>query len=274
MKRSCSLLVATDLDGTLLGPGEAFTGEARTFLQKLVSLGALVVPVTAKSVWEIVVVWREVLGLAGEPLIAIAESGGAIYAPPGTLRSPTGYESELNLEYVEIGARLGEVEDAIDYVASACQGFRRLSKAGPLEASKITGLPPRRAAIAAKRRYLEVLWHPDQKCMEAAEARALELRLYTHRSTRLLHVGAHGGKRRALERLLIEPWARDCKLLVAIGDMDADEEMLEIADIAVHVPSNPEKRPARPVYRIPSPLPAPHAIAWIVERILEPRLPL
>ena len=264
--------MAVDLDGTLLGPREEFTEEARTSLKKLISLGALVVPVTAKSAWEIVVVWREVLGLPGEPLIAVAESGGAIYAPPGALTSPTGYEGELGLEYIELGARLDDVEDAIGYVASACRGFKRLSKADPEEASEITGLPPRRALLAARRRYLEVLWHPERGCMEAAEARALELRLYTHRSTRLLHVGAHGGKRRALEKLLMEPLARDCGLIVAIGDMDADEEMMEAADIAVHVPSNPQRSPRRPLNRIPSPYPAPQALPWILKRVLEPLL--
>jgi mannosyl-3-phosphoglycerate phosphatase family protein len=254
--RPCSALLALDLDGTVLGPGEAFSVEARRGLAELTALGALIVPVTAKSVWEVSWVWDRLLGSPG-PLVAVAESGGALYAERGLLSAPDGYLGELGLEYVELGERIEGLERELRSLASTCPGFKRLSRASPEEASLITGLPPARARLAARRLYLEVLWHPDPVCMDRAELEALSMGLYVHRSRRLLHVGGHRGKGAALRRLLREPVAGHCRLVVAMGDSDADEDMLLESHAPIVVPSQSPRRPSRAVNAVPLPEPAP-----------------
>ncbi len=264
----CSGLIALDLDGTLLGPGDAVSPRSVEELSSLIDLGFLVVPVTAKTIWEVARLWREDLRL-GQPLIVVAESGGAIYAAPGLLSSPDGLDDVLRMEYMELAPSLDEIGGELDYVASACPGFVRLSRADTSTASKLTGLAPSKAALAVRRRYLEVLWHPDEKCLEKAMERAVEAGLYAHRSRRFLHVGGVKGKGYALKALNKEPIAAACRPVVGVGDSDADEDLLLASELAVHVPSGSPGRPERRIDRLVSPEEAPEAFWWVSQRIVK-----
>ena len=250
-------LILTDLDGTMLGAREYFDGVGEA-LEALEMLGFTVVPVTAKSIWEIVHLWLKLLGRP--PAAAVAESGGAIYAVRGLLAEPSGVLEDLGLEYVELGPRLEEAESLILEALSGCRGYLRLSRAGPREASIITGLPPGRAALAARRLYLEVIWHPRGECLDRAASRAWDLGLYVHRSRRLLHLGVHRGKGRAVSKLLAEPAFSNPTLIVAAGDSEADEGFMGVADVRVVIPSDSPSRPKLADY-MPVPYPAPEG--WV-----------
>lgn len=263
--KPCSGLIATDLDATLVD-SNGDPGLASNAVRQALHLGYYVVPVTSKSIFEIAELWDEI-GIPEEHRLAIVESGGAIYAPKGVLSRPTGFNREVGLEYRSLGVQLERLEPYIGEIASLCKA-KRLSMSSPREAAFITGLPVRRAMLAARREYLEVLWSPDRECLEKIHLEALKRGLYTVLGGRTVHVALHRGKGYAVMELVSEPALRHCaNPLVAVGDSQHDQPMLEIADIAFRVfnPSGGWSHTWTKHY-IPLPLEAPHG--WIEMAVL------
>jgi len=242
--RPLSAVLLADLDGTLLPYGSPrLPGEAAEALRELEGLGVEVVPVTAKSAAEVWRLWVDALG--SPPRFAVVESGGAIYASPGLLSRATGVErvEGFTVEVLELAPRIEEwrgiLEEALR--ASGCTGFKTLTRAPPSVAREITLLAGRPAALAAERRYLEVVYHPRGECLDSAAREAVARGLYAFRSRRLLHLAMHAGKGRAVAELLGEPALRGAGLVAAAGDSPADAEIIEAADEAFLVA--PKGRP-------------------------------
>ncbi|WP_062661883.1 HAD-IIB family hydrolase [Aeropyrum camini] len=220
--RPCSGVIFTDLDNTLVDPrGEA--GEAGDAYLEALELGYRIVPVTSKSIYEIIELWDSIGVPRGERL-ALVESGGAFYGPPGSLSRPTGFNRDVGLEYTELGRPLTSIDAILDSLARTCRTVR-LSRANAWEARLITGLPLGRAVLAARREYLEVIWSGSQECLDAIFSKALQHRelTYVHRAPRTVQIAAHRGKGRAVDAALQEPLLRPCsRRVVTAGDSSHD----------------------------------------------------
>ena len=229
-------VVVTDIDDTMMGPGEDLRGICGS-VRDLQDLGYVIVPVTAKSVYELARLAPRLCLDAGRSFF-IAESGGAIYAGPGLLESPTGsirvhgYE----LEYEELGPTLSRLGEELSVVESACGGeLVKFSEASPSLIARLTGLPLDASREAAKRVYMEVYWSPQRSCLEKMEALALRRGIYAFLGRRFLHIGGHKGKGFAVRRLLSNPLLRGLKT-IGVGDSMADKDFLEITDRAFIIP--------------------------------------
>ena len=261
-------LVLTDLDGSMMSYGGRI-GDNAYYARLLWMLGFLVVPVTAKTIEEVLVLRRS-LGLDQDPFIAVVEAGGAVYATPGVLTRATGFDEKLGLDYIEVGEPLEKLEPLLEEVASTpCGGkLYRLTQAPPGIAEAMMGLEGFQAELAKKRRYIEVYWSSNRECMEQAARRAEELGL-TVRTGRLLHVGRGYGKARAVRRLVEEPVFYGVAT-VGIGDTRLDEDLLEAVDTAVVVPQVGGRllaRPRRVDYYV-APEPAPEGWAHVARLLL------
>ena len=256
-------LVFTDLDGSMMSY-DGRIGDNAYYARLLRMLGFLVVPVTAKTIEEVLAL-RGSLGLDQDPFIAVVEAGGAVYATPGVLTRATGFDEELGLDYIEVGEPLEKLEPLLEEVASTpcSEKLYRLTRAPPEIAKAMTGLEGFQAGLAQRRRYIEVYWSPSRECMERAARRAEELGL-TVRTGRLLHVGRGYGKARAARKLMEEPLFSSAET-VGIGDTRLDEDLLEAADTAVVVPQPGGRllaRPRRADYHV-APEPAPEGWAHV-----------
>ncbi|MCE4604343.1 MAG: HAD-IIB family hydrolase [Aeropyrum sp.] len=231
--RPCSGVIFTDLDNTLVDR-RARPGGAAIHVVEALSLGYLVVPVTSKSIYEIVELWDEI-GVPSSLRLAIPESGGALYAPKGTISKPSGYNAEVGLEYLSLGPRLEDLEREISILESMCEA-ERLSKASPRLAAEITGLPLQLASLAARREYLEVFWSPNRSCLEKIHVRALKLGLYTILGSRTAQVAGHKGKGAAALEFLKEPVLAPCsRRVIAVGDSSHDQPLIEIAEYSFRI---------------------------------------
>ncbi|BAA79870.2 mannosyl-3-phosphoglycerate phosphatase [Aeropyrum pernix K1] len=265
--RPCSGVIFTDLDNTLVGPGGE-AGEAGEVYLEALDLGYRVVPVTSKSIYEIVELWDSI-GVPPGERIALAESGGAIYGPRGSLARPTGFNSEVGLEYTALGKPLASIDALLDSLAETC-GAVRLSKADATEAQLITGLPRERAALAARREYLEVIWSRSQECLDTILSTALRYRelTYVHRAPRTVQIAAHRGKGMAIDAALQEPLLRPCaKVVVTAGDSSHDIPIIERGMLAFRVDYNRDwSRLVKPIYMV-IPYEAPKAWTMLIETV-------
>ncbi|MEB3861355.1 MAG: HAD-IIB family hydrolase [Desulfurococcales archaeon] len=263
-------VIFTDIDWTMMGPGEDLSGVC-SVMEKARSLGVPVVPVTAKSIYEIVALAPKAC-IPMESLVAISESGGAVYASPGILSRPSGSKKVLGytLEYIELGRPIPLFRGTIAREASrlGCE-IHLLSQAGESMAAAMTGLSPGSARLASMREYLEVIWSPSQECLDALASVLGSMGFYVHRSARLLHVGVHGGKLAAVARLEEEPLFRGL-YTIGLGDSDADRDYLERVDTAVLVPGpsmRARTRLMRSDYMV-APYPAPMGWCYMVDQLL------
>ncbi|MCE4602239.1 MAG: HAD-IIB family hydrolase [Desulfurococcales archaeon] len=262
--------IFTDIDWTMMGPGEDLKGVC-SIVEKAYSLGVPVIPVTAKSIYEIVALAPRAC-IPINSLVAVSESGGAIYASPGLLSAPEGSKRVLGyiLEYIELGSPIQLFQDKLAWEASrlGCEVYL-LSQANTSMASMMTGLSPSSARLASMREYLEVIWSPSQKCLDILAIRLGSMGFYVHRSTRLLHVAMHKGKLAAIARLEEEPLFTGLHT-IGLGDSDADRDYLEHVDTAILVPSPSMRlrtRLMRSDYMV-APYPAPEGWSYTVNQLL------
>ncbi len=263
------LAVYTDIDWTMMGPGEDLKGVCQT-VDMLYANRVPIVLVTAKSIWEIVALAPRICIPDGR-LVAVAESGGAVYASPGLLSSPEGVVNVngTRLEYVRLGKPIDSFISKVMELAGRieCDSITRLSGADPQEAAKITLLPPASARLSAIREYLEVLWSPRQECLDVLKDLLEASGFYVHRSARLLHVGVHRGKLGALMHLEEEPWLKYSES-IGLGDSEADRDYLEHVDYPVVVPRPGSKLKLMRSDYTTSPYPAPKGWVYSVRDLV------
>ena len=245
------LLLATDLDGTLLGPGYGLDPEAVRLLRVIHASGAPVALVTSKTLEE-ARLYAARLGLRGCPGYAIiAEEGGVIEAP-GLLPGGRVYT-----------ARPLSPAEALELVPGRCRDkVKPIQWMTPGEVSRLTGLPLDEAEAARLRRVVAAL-HGPRECLEEAMDEALARGLYARLGRVFLMVGRIGGKAAGLRFLVEEAPGLRGAALAALGDDKMDEEMLAMADYAFVIPreSGPAARPPGLRYLV-TPEPAPRGAAW------------
>lgn len=245
MKRGVStdtgspFLVFTDLDGTLLDPDTYRWDEAEPALAQCADLDVPVVLVSSKTRAEMNPLRLE-LGLSAP---FVSENGGGIFFPGGRFWDPPPealfvddlWKWSLGLPYQDVVGALREIRKELEL------DLRGFSDMAVDEISRLTGLEPERARLAAMREYDEpfIASRAGNSEMERLIAAASKRGLLVTEGGRFHHL--HGGcdKGQALDKLL--RWyvaVRGPVKTIALGDSPNDFTMMKRADYPVLVRSS------------------------------------
>lgn len=228
------LLIATDLDGSLLDEETYGFDAARPALDALAEGGALLVLASSKTRAEVTRLARA-LGVRS-PLIV--ENGGALLLPGGVLSRRVGASRPagryrvipLGLPRRTLVAALAKISAE---TAAPVRGFSSMS-AGEIET--ITGLSRAAARLARKREWDEPFLADPEAAERVAEA-ARRRGLVVARGGRFLHLTGATDKGVALVLLLdlLGAEGRPYRT-VALGDAANDLPLLERVDRPIVIP--------------------------------------
>lgn len=247
---SSSLIVVTDLDGTLLDHHNYSFCAALPVLERLKRRRIPVVANTSKSRRE----WLAMRSSFSNREAYVIENGSAVFFPDGQEEIHGRHRSELLNLLAEFRSRF------------RFRGFQELGLAG---VSKHTGLPEALAEQASSREFSEPLLWEDTEKKEAQFCREISQRGFrTLKGGRFLHLQGETDKGRAL------PSLRDfyqAETIIALGDSPNDLAMIEQADIGVLVssPSHPPLEAPKAKRLIRTDLQGPEAWAEIMTRLLD-----
>ena len=218
------LLVATDLDGTLLDERTYGFDPARPALAALERSGAFLVLASSKTRAEMEPLGRQ-LGL--RPAL-IVENGGAVLVPDGG----DGYETFVcGVERASLVAALDEIGRE---VGVALQGFASFTAE---RVTDLTGLPGDAAARALLRDYDEPFLVEDESRAPAVAAAARRRGLRVRRGGRFFHLTGDADKGSALRLLCarLEATGRTFRS-VGLGDAGNDLPLLRAVDRPIVIP--------------------------------------
>ena len=242
------LLVASDLDGTLLDATSGTWEPARAALAALRERGVQLVPCSSKTRAEIEPLVRE-WGL-GTPFIA--ENGGAVvFAEGATLVLGTPRADLVSA----LAAIAGETGAAVTSFASL-----RVE-----QVAELTGLTPRAATLAMDRHYDEPFLLPQPDFLAAVTQAATRRGLHVTHGGRFHHLTGPHDKGSALRELLSVLERRGERLAtLGLGDAANDIPLLRVVEQRVLVPRpdgrlDSELASAFPAARV---APAPGPAGW------------
>lgn len=224
MQSTASLLVFSDLDGTLLDHETYGWEPARPAISKLKQAGVPLILASSKTAAEMVPLQRD-MGLEGVP--AIVENGG------GVIGLHTG-QDEKALTYADIRRAL---DDMPRDLRAHFSGFGDMQRD---DVSAATGLSQDDAVSAKRRAFSEPgLWSGD----DGRRARFLHLLaeqgIAASEGGRFLTLSSGRTKADGMARIIAH-YKPACT--IALGDAPNDTEMLEAADFGVIV-KNPHRSP-------------------------------
>jgi mannosyl-3-phosphoglycerate phosphatase len=228
------LLVATDLDGTLLDEASYGFDDAREALERLAERSVPLVLCSSKTRAEMEPLAHS-LGL-GSPLIV--ENGGALVVPEALGLPVPGAREERGALVLELGARRPKLSRALAEIGretgAAIRPFAALSVE---DVSRLTGLAPDGARLAMQRHYDEPFLLDDAQAeprvAEAARRRGLKVQ----RGGRFHHLMGGSDKGRALHVLVGLYSAQGERFeTVGIGDAGNDLPLLEAVDRPIVMP--------------------------------------
>ncbi|MEL6259955.1 MAG: HAD-IIB family hydrolase [Cyanobacteria bacterium J06554_11] len=240
MKSVSKLLVATDLDATLLDHQTYDFSPAIPVIEQLKSLKCPIIFNSSKTQSEQQSL-RNNLNIC-DPFII--ENGSAVVIPPGQLDQPaaasTGYTHVFGLAYTALIASLHRLREQHGY---KFRGFADLTAAALAE---ITGLSLAGAAAAKDRQGSEpLLWEDSEADYNSFVAALTAQGLATTQGGRFRHVMGKTNKGKALTWLVDRyrtAFPQTHWTIVALGDSPNDVPMLQAADIGVLIP-NPHRNP-------------------------------
>lgn len=218
-------LVSTDLDGTLLNH---HTYEYQAVLPALNWLKQQEIPVILNSskTYAELSDWRQKLNLQ-QPIIC--ENGGVVHLQG---ENP-----------ILIGKPYHEIIDLLRKLkAELGWQFEGFSDFSPEQIVEHTGLQLEDAERAKQRETTEpILWQDSEQNLAAFKQKLDEAGLQLQKGGRFYHVMADHDKGSSLQYLMRNfwrlLWGRDDFKILALGDGENDRSQLEIADIAVVLPS-------------------------------------
>lgn len=218
-----TLVVFSDLDGTLLDHATYGWDAAKPALRRLAGLGCPVVLTSSKTAAEIVVLQRD-MGLGACP--AIVENGAGVIGLDGAPTGQASYATLRNLlEAVSPGLR---------------SGFRGFGDMAVSEVSALTGLPHHAAQLAQRRDFSEPgLWSGTDTDKAAFLAEIAERGIKAVEGGRFLTLSFGATKADGMAQVLRHYAPR---YSLALGDAPNDITMLEAADFGVIV-ANPHRAP-------------------------------
>ena len=235
MKTSPSIVLFTDLDGTLLDARTYDPGPSVPALDRCRGLGIPVVFVSSKTRAEM----ERLRAALGNTDPFVSENGGGLFLPVEAWPDPPGaghyeIEREGGLWRITLGAPYGRVARALEAAAGAAGArVRGLDTMTETEAADLTGLSPEETSLAVAREFdipflvLDETETLVDRLRTEIEARGL---CYT-RGGRFHHILGRSDKGKAvalLERFYREasPGAR----FAAVGDAANDGPMLRESD--------------------------------------------
>jgi len=232
------LLVATDLDASLLDAVTYRWDRARPALRALASRRARLVLCTSKTRAETAAIASELEAAA--PPALVVENGGALVVPvPDLERPPEGARRDGGEWVVALGAPRAALAAALDEIAretgGALRGFAALETE---EIERLTGLDRVAARRAAQRDHDEpVLIEGGEEAALRVAAAAARRGLRLVQGGRFHHLTGDTDKGRALGVLLRLHAAEGRRFTtIGLGDAPTDLSFLEIVAHPVLVP--------------------------------------
>jgi mannosyl-3-phosphoglycerate phosphatase len=258
-----AILVATDLDASLLDAATYRWDAARPALRALAERGARLVLCTSKTRSETAVLAAE-LPAASRPALVV-ENGGALMVPVADLERAPGAAWRDGGDWgfalgVPRAALVGALRDIARETGATVTGFAALE---PDAIARLTGLDPEAARRASEREYDEpVLIEGGESAARSVAAAAARRGLRLVKGGRFHHLTGDTDKGRAL-RLLVDLHAAEGRRFttIGLGDAPVDLSLLAAVDHPVIVPGpeglDPELTAALPAAgRAPAPGPA------------------
>ena len=233
-QKGSSVLVFTDLDGTLLDHHTYSFEPALPALKVLKEKNIPLIICTSKTRAEIEK-WR--LELENDHPF-ISENGGAVFIPKGYFSHKFCFEREKD-DYlvIELGTPYSQLREILDRIRRALQleikGFGDLSFE---EVARLCGFSPEEARLAKKREYDEPFLLTEENAIQKFREMAGLSNLQVTRGGRFFHLMGENDKGEAL-RLLAEIYREKTERIetIALGDSLNDLPMLRAADHSVLV---------------------------------------
>lgn len=236
-----SLVIFTDLDGTLLDHDTYDWSPAAGTIARVQDEGSPLVFVTSKTRAEVEVL-RANMGV-DEPFIV--ENGAAAFFPrryehlelPGAIAVGPFRALVFGRPYEEVRRFAASVRERF-----GIQGFGDMTLE---EVSAVTGLEPEAAMRAKQREFTEPFRLADDGDLPALEAAATEAGLRITTGGRLHHLMGSGQDKGLAVRAVLDAFARELgarPTSIGLGDGPNDVPMLEAVDEAVLIPA-----PGRPL---------------------------
>ncbi|HEY7820739.1 MAG TPA: HAD-IIB family hydrolase [Vicinamibacteria bacterium] len=249
-----SLLIATDLDGSLLDAETYSFEKARPALRLLAERGIPLVLASSKTAAEMVPL-SDSLSLV-TPLIV--ENGGALLVPRG--------EREAGFSSLVLGARREAIVHALAEIREESGAdLRSFSSLDPAEVARLTGLSPSAAELALKREYDEPFLLEDEGKVAALELAAERRGFKLTRGGRFWHLTGKTDKGQAL-RALLRHYAAEGRRFrtVGLGDAANDLSLLRAVDRPVVIPREPGRLDAALRAALPDAeqAPSPGPVGW------------
>lgn len=234
-----SLLVFTDLDGTLLDHHSYAFDAALPALSRIAALQIPLIINSSKTAAEI----EQLRSALKNSHPYIVENGGATLWPDDYLplrkegESPSGNEpcSSMIVSYQQIISQIHPLRSISGY---RFKGFADLSST---ELARLTGLSREEASLAQQREASEpILWHDSEEALQSFKSDLADLGLKLLKGGRFFHVMGKTDKAVGMSKLLHhyqQAWPDRNWQTVALGDGENDRGMLEVADVAIVIPS-------------------------------------
>ena len=230
-----TLLVVTDLDGTLLDAETYALDAAREALDALHNAGIPLVIATSKTRPEVEQIAAEIGGAS----IFIVENGGAIVRSASrrsTAADLGGGDEKIVIR--ELGTPRHQLIAALADIAKETgiriRGFAALSLG---EIVALTELSEENARLASERAFDEPFLLDEPDCLPAIAEAALRRRLRVTRGGRLHHLTGETDKGRALDVLLREMAGGGRRpFTIGLGDAANDLSFLQIVDRPIVIP--------------------------------------
>ncbi|ODN65501.1 Glucosyl-3-phosphoglycerate/mannosyl-3-phosphoglycerate phosphatase [Methylophaga muralis] len=234
-----SLLVFTDLDGSLLDHHNYRHDEADPVLERLKQLQIPLIPVSSKTQSEI----EQISESLENPHPFICENGAAVFIPVNYFSNqPTDTKTSGKYwikEFVQPRSHWQSIIKSVEPLFN--DDFTTFAQAGIDGIIAMTGLDVHAAARAARRQYGEALaWHGNprkqKQFIEEVRKRGAQVLI----GGRFMHVSGQCDKGKAIQWLkqVYENFCPDKRFTsLAIGDSQNDVAMLETADMALLIPS-------------------------------------
>lgn len=218
-----SMVIFTDLDGSLLDHNTYSYHKAQTALDKVKELNIPLIPVSSKTCAEI----EQLFGQLHFIHPIIAENGAVIKIPPHYF-----IDSSSNEAVIHIGKNYDEIKKNLQTLKTrfAFRGFHQMSID---EVVSLTGLSSVDAARAQNREGSEpVLWEDSDDQLELFKNEISQRELSLTQGGRFLHIMGNNSKGQAIHTLLeiYKQHGFIPKLTLGLGDSENDVSMLREVD--------------------------------------------